>query len=263
MNNKREKFARFGIAARGVVYCLIGILAAMAAFGGGGKKSGSGGILEWISKQTFGQILLGLLALGLIGFVFWRMYQSFGDADNEGDDKQGIGKRIAYFFSGLLYGFLAFNAIQILIGSASGGGSGGGKQSALSWLMSKPAGQILVAVIATGVLAKAIYDMYKAYSGKFREKMEETDMDEKTQTLMVNAGKVGFTARGIIFGVIAFLVYKAALTSSSGQAGGTKKAFDFLQDTFGTVVFGVIALGLLCFGIVMLIMARHREMDVG
>ena len=35
--------ARFGYAAKGVVYAIIGVLAAQAAFGGGGQTTGSRG----------------------------------------------------------------------------------------------------------------------------------------------------------------------------------------------------------------------------
>ncbi|WP_237701663.1 DUF1206 domain-containing protein [Algoriphagus machipongonensis] len=77
---------------------------------------------------------------------------------------------------------------------------------------------------------------------------------------MVTLGKVGHTARGLVIGVIAFLTYRAAFSYSSEVAGGTKEAFSFLQDEFGTIVLSLVALGLAMYGIFLLINARYRDM---
>ena len=52
-----------------VVFCFIGVLAADMAFGSGGETSGSRGALREIASGSFGQILIGLMALGLAGYV--------------------------------------------------------------------------------------------------------------------------------------------------------------------------------------------------
>ena len=71
-----EKFARFGYAAKGVVYVVVGALAAIAAFGQGGQTTGSRGALETISHQPFGQALLGIVALGLIGYGVYEFVKA-------------------------------------------------------------------------------------------------------------------------------------------------------------------------------------------
>jgi hypothetical protein len=43
-----EPLGRFGYAAKGIVYAVIGILAALAAFRAGGALTGSEGALQWI-----------------------------------------------------------------------------------------------------------------------------------------------------------------------------------------------------------------------
>ena len=260
--DKLEKFARIGIATKGFVYCLIGGLAAIAAFGGGGRKTGSSGALKFLSGQPFGQVLLVMTAIGLLGFVFWRFYQAFVDPEDKGTDAKGLAKRFAYFFSGVFYGFLAFTALQLVFGSGSGGGSGGGggQESVIATLLSKPYGQVLVALVAGIFLIKAIYQLHRAYSDNFKNKVKESRLTRKAGKIFFNAGRIGYTSRGIVIGIISYLTFRAAFTANTSQAGGTEDALSFIQGTFGTVALILIAIGLFAYGMFMFVKARYREM---
>lgn len=63
-----ERLGRFGYVSKGVVYGIVGLLAAQAAFGRGGKTTDTQGALQTIVNQPFGKFLLALVAIGLIGF---------------------------------------------------------------------------------------------------------------------------------------------------------------------------------------------------
>lgn len=257
MGNKKENFARFGMAAKGAVYSLVGVLTALAAFGQGGQKTGSKGALQYLASQSYGQIMLAILGLGLLGYVFWRMYQTFANPKGLSDDAKGMGKRVAYFISGLLYGALAFYALKLAFGS--GGSSSGG--SGLGSLMSGSNGKIFAIIIGIGMAIKAIYDLYRAYSGKFREEVEELGMSQKEQKALINAGMLGHTARGIVFGLMAYLTLKSGF--ASGNSVNTKTdAFSFIQNEFGSVVLGLVALGLVCYGVYMFIKAKYPSISV-
>lgn len=256
--SKKENLARFGIATKGFVYCVIGTLTAMSAFGFGGQKAGSSDVLDFVAKQPFGKILLIVTAIGLLSYVFYRMYQAFADSDNKGDDAKGIVVRIGYFISALVYGFLAFRAIKMVIDAGS---SSSGNGSFISSLMDKSYGPILVGIIALGLLAKAIYQIYKAYSGKYKEKLGHAGLGAEAQSLMLKAGRVGYTSRGIVIGIVSYLLFRAAFTGQN-ESGGKENAFDFLQNEFGTVVLGLVALGLLAYGIFMFVKAKYPSTDL-
>lgn len=259
---KKENIARFGIASKGFVYCLLGVLSAMAAFGGGGKKTGSSGALQTLGDNTFGNIVLVLVTLGLLCFVFWRLYQAIADPENKGNDAKAIFRRLGYAASGVFYGFIAFAAARIVFDSGGGGGGQGKNEKIVSQLLEQSYGQILVGALALIFLGKAIYQLYRAYSGKFKDKVKDSGLDQRVRNLLLKTGRVGYTARGLVIGVIAYLTFRAAITASSGPSGGTKEAFSFLQNEFGTIVFGVIALGLVAYGIFMFVKARYREMSL-
>ena len=254
MGNKKQNFARFGVATKGLVYFLIGGLTALGAFGLGGEKSGSSNALDFISQQIFGKILLIITAIGLIGYMFWRWYQVFADPKGIGTDFKAIVKRVSYFISGAFYGFLAFSAVKQIIDSSSGGGKS-------SFLMKLLDYKIVVIIIGLALLGKSIYEFYQAYSGKFREEVDEAGLGHKAKKGVINAGKIGFTARGIVVGIMSFLMFRAAF-SASGEKVDKTQAFDFLQNEFGSLVMGIIAVGLIAYGVFMFIKAKYSSLSV-
>lgn len=255
-----EKLARFGMAAKGAVFIILGVLTAMAAFNEGGQKAGQSDALKFIYNQPFGQVLLAILTIGLIGYVVWRFVQAFRDPENEGDDKKGIAKRIGYGASGVLYGFLAFEAIRMLIQSGSSGGGDGTRQM-VSMLLEQPFGQILVGIVAVALFAKAVSEIYKGVSGKFMEEINASRLEHKVRKVVENTGKAGLTARGIVVGIIGFLFMKAAIQANPSQAGGTEGAFSFIQNSsYGSWLLGIIAIGLACYGVYMIVKARYKAL---
>ncbi|MEH6405951.1 MAG: DUF1206 domain-containing protein, partial [Leeuwenhoekiella sp.] len=205
ISDKREKLARFGIGTKGFVYCLIGLLTTLAAFNVSSDAAGSKGVLDFLSNQPFGKVLLGITAAGLMAFVFWRLYQTFFDPDHKGDDAKGLTTRISFLSGALVYGFLAFSALKLVIGAGSGGS--GGKESMIQSLLDKTYGQILVAVIAAGFLGKAFIQFKFAYSEKFRNDVKTSDLDSRAQKAIIRSGKIGYTARGIVILIISFLLF--------------------------------------------------------
>ena len=260
-SDKKEKFARVGIATKGVIYTLIGGLTAYAAFGSGNQIQDSGGVLKYIAQQSFGQILLIITTVGIIGYVFWRLYLAFKNPgqDSDSDAKSSV-KRIGYFLSAVSYALLAYTSIEILMNSSGGGG--GGKQSWIAKILQQSWGQYAVYAIALILLGKAGYELYRAYSGKFRDKIQNAELDSKAQSFLIKAGKVGFTARAVVFGVIAYLFFKAASQSNAQKAGGTEMAFSFLQEQGGQILLGVIAAGLACYGVYLLASSRYRNIPL-
>lgn len=256
MSNKKENFARFGMAAKGAVYCLIGVLTALAAFGQGGQQTGGKGALQYLAQQSYGQILLVLMGIGLLGYVFWRMYQSFANPKGLDDDSKGYAKRVAYFISGLIYGGLAFYSFKLAFASSSGSSG-----SMMGSLMSGSKGDTIAIIIGIGMAIKAIYDLYRAYSNKFREEVEEAGMDRKEQKALINAGKFGHTARGVVLGLMAYLTLKSGLSSGSNVSTQTD-AFSYIQNEFGSIVLGIVALGFVGYGIYMLIKAKYPAISV-
>src|SRR5688500_3445583 len=81
---------RFGLAAKGTVYVLIGIAAARAALGTGDQTIDSYGALGRIAQMPLGPWLVGAVAVGLAGYTLWRCVQALLDTERKGSDLKGV-----------------------------------------------------------------------------------------------------------------------------------------------------------------------------
>lgn len=260
--SKIKLIAQAGLIAKGIVYCLLGILTFMAAFNISGKSANTtdtSGVFDFIYKQTGGQIMLGMIAAGLICYCIWRFIQTFGDTENKGSDTKGIISRSRYLFSGIVYGSIAFQLVRILLSDESG--SGDQKQDLARELLSKPFGQWLVGIAAAILLGIGIYQIYYGLSEQYLKHVEKAG-DSKNKKRLLFAGKIGYVARGIVWLLIAFLFFKAAIYANSAEAGDTSKAFAFLQDaSYGSILLAAVGIGLICYGTFNFIRARYENFN--
>ncbi len=259
-----EKIARLGYAVKGVLYFVIGVLAVMAAFGGGGKTAGSRGAIRTLSEAPFGQVLLWVVAAGLAAYALWRFVQCFLDPDDKGSDAGGIVKRIGYFASGLLHAGLTVWLVQALLsGGGPSGGSGSGSGGAQDWtatLMQQPFGRWIVGLGGLAVIGYGLYQLYKAATVDFSDKFKTEEMSEAERKAARVAGQTGLGARGVVFGLVGGFVLYAALSADPSEARGLGGALDTLAaQPFGPWLLGAVALGLAAYGVYCWINARYRE----
>lgn len=261
MSGKFELLARWGYAARGVVYGLLGIIALSGALGGGMSGEASPrGALTTILSQPFGRILLGLVAIGLLGHVLWRFAQGLFNADGHEDDDKGYAARAGNIVSGLATGALALAAagLALSLGGGSDGG-GSGEQSISAWLMRQPFGPWLVGAVGLVVLCAGFVQMWRGVAAKYRKHVKLPPAHDGKLHLVCAFGLV---ARGLLLAVTGgFFVY-AALAVDPQQAGSLTDAMDWVQSLpFGSTLYALAALGLVAFGLYSLIEARYRKVD--
>lgn len=258
-----EKFVRLGYATKGIVYGLIGLLAVTAAFSTGGKTTGSSGALHTIAAQPFGQILLGAIAIGLAGYALWRFIESFLDPENKGTDAQGIGNRLGYLGSGLAYSGMALEAGRLAFGRG-GGGSGDSKEDWTALVLEQPLGRSLVGLVGAIAIGVGFYYLfYRAYKIKFRKKLNLSELHPDQQKWLVQVCRFGVAARGFVFTAIGFFVMQAAYQYNSDKVRGLDGILQTLaRQPFGKFLLGIVALGLIAYGIHMAVQARYRRLHL-
>ncbi len=260
-----EKFARFGYAAKGVVYCIVGGLAAMVAFGNGGQTTGSRGALDTIAHQPFGRVLLGVVAFGLAGYALWQFIRSIEDPENEGSDGKAIAKRIGFFISGVIHFALVWYAIGIVTGAAGSGGAGGNDDGAQTWsakAMSYPMGQWLVFLTGVGIVCYGIYQLVKAFKSELGKRLHLGQLEPQTYRAVVAISRFGLAARGVVFGIIGGFLAVAAYHHNPNEARGVAGALDTLQrQPYGPWLLGAAAVGLIAYGIYEFVKARYRSIN--
>lgn len=253
-----QKFFFWGHLAKGLVYVLIGGLALASVFSGGGSTSGIRDVLNFVREQPFGQILLVIVALGMLCYCAWRWTKALQDLDNDGDDAKGIAKRSAYAASGSFYGLLGITfLISVINGSGSTGG-GGSKQDVLGEILSQSWGPWLVGLFGVIMVVVAIFQLKRGLEEEYMEDVRTTTMDSRERTVFKNFGKVGHVARALVYSVIAYFLFKVALSENPGQFRGIEGAMEYIYQGFGTVLFVLVSLGLLLYGVFMFVKARYR-----
>lgn len=265
MDSNIETMARTGFVAKGVVYGITGILTFMAAFNmGGGEKAGQLQVLDFLEEQTFGNILLILMAIGLACYSAWRFLQSIKDPENIGDDSKGKAKRAAFFCSGLLYLGLAGLAVWRALSSGGGGSESSSSGSAQnSSFLASETGLILIGIVGAGIIIAGIFQFVKAYKNDYQKKFDLSSLhDQKKREGIEKTAEFGLSARGVIFLIIGFFAIKAAMDSNPSDIKTTREAFSFLQDSsYGAWLLGLVAAGLVAYAIYMFLMAKYRRFD--
>ncbi|NEU08306.1 DUF1206 domain-containing protein [Flavihumibacter sp. R14] len=260
ITSHEKPFAQAGLMAKGTVYCILGILAFMAAFhidGQSVNKADKAGVFDFINKQPGGQALLAVVAVGLFSYCLWRGIQAFMDTANKGTDGSGIATRLRYLFSGIVYGSLGVYAVKMLLSKNTM--SGDKQQGIAQELLSRPFGQWLAGIAAAILAGVGIYQLYYGLSEKYKKHVQKA-AGSSNRNLLLTAGKVGYIARGTVWLIIAWMFSKAALHSNSAEAGDTSRAFGFLQDVaYGRYVLAAVGLGLICYGTFNFIRARFER----
>lgn len=255
-----ERLARLGYTAKGIVYAIVGVLAVQAAIGVGGKTTDQKGALGAIASQPFGKFLLALVALGLIGYVIWCFVEAVQDPEHKDDNAEGWARRLGSAISGMIYASLALSAIRLAMGSGAGSSSSNSTQDWTARLMSQPFGQWLVGLVGACIIGLGFYQFYKAYKAKFRKKMKLHEMTPTEETWATRIGRFGEAARGVVFVITGFFLLQAARQADPNQARGLDGALQALaQQPYGSWLLGIVALGLVAYGIHMGVQARYRR----
>jgi hypothetical protein len=253
-----SRAARFGLTAKGFVYCLSGLIALLAGLHFGSKSADDAGkqeVFNVVKDQPFGKWIILAIALGLLCYTGWRFLQAFADTEHKGDNKKGISKRAAYFFSGLAYGGLTAYSFKVFIGSASDNNS---RQKWVATLLDKPYGSILVIILGLIFIGTGCYQVYRAVSGKYKKYVREA-LHKDTAPWIIAIGTLGYIARGIIWMIVGWLFIKAGLHTNSKEAGGSDAAFQWIQhSSYGSLLLVVISSGLICYGLFSFLRARYQ-----
>ncbi|ATB33908.1 DUF1206 domain-containing protein [Melittangium boletus] len=255
------RLARLGYLAKGVVYAVVGVLALQVAFGQGGEMTDTRGALASLAGETWGAVLLTVLAVGLTGYVLWRGVQAWMDPDGKGTSAKGLVIRAGYLVSAGIHASLAVAALRLALGA--GGVGKHGDQSAQSWtarLLSEPFGQALVAVVGLVIAGIGAWQIHKAWTEKFRDKLRLQELDARHAAWAMHVCKGGIIARGAVFVMMGGFFLLAALHSNPREARGLDGALAALaEQPFGTLLLALAAAGLVAYAVYMAVVSRYRR----
>jgi Domain of Unknown Function (DUF1206) len=251
--------ARLGYATIGVVYVMIGTLATQAALGTGGALEDTRGVLVTIARQPFGRLLLGAIALGLSGYVLWRFVQACVDPERQGTEARGLLTRLGCAVSGVAYAGLAVLAARMALGTGGRGGHGT-EQEWTAVVLAQPFGPWLVGMIGGIIIGVGLVHFYRASTAHFMQEYATGEMSVRQQRWAQWLGQWGLAARGVTFGIIGGFLLYAGISADPSEARGLGGALVVVaQQPYGPWLLGVVALGLVAYGLFCLSQALYRR----
>lgn len=251
-----EGLARLGLASRGVVWLVIGLLALQVLLGGGDRQTDRQGALRAIADKPFGGVLLAVLVLGFAGYAVWRaLSAAVGYRDEDGAKRTG--KRLLSAGKAVVYGALAVSTLRFLLSGTSGGDQ---TASTTARVMGHGGGRLLVGAAGLVVIGIGIAMVVRAGKGKHAERLEQHRVPPRLRTAAVWTGTVGLSGRGLVVAGLGGFLLQAAVRFDPQKAKGLDAALQTLAgQAYGKVLLAVAVLGVLAYALWSFVEAAYRE----
>jgi len=243
-----EGLPRLGYLVRGLLYATVGFLALQVALGAGGITTDIPGAIATIGAQPLGKVTLVIVALGLAGYSLWGFVRALFDPLNRGTNLRGLAERGGYLVSWVAYGALILPTARVVLGA--GGGGETDTQDWTAWLLSQSYGPWVVGGVGIVAMLGSLGQVYQSISASFKKDFKQEQMSEREMKWAVRSGRFGLAARGVVFAMLGFFLVQAAWRVDHEEIRGLDGALRTIaQQSYGPVLLGIVALGLLAFGI--------------
>lgn len=254
-----EGAARWGLAARGVIYLLVGVLALQIAFGDSGQQADRGGALHELAQEPFGLAVIWALGLGMAGMAVWRLSEAVVGAS--GRDGRKTSKRLQSAARFVLYAVIAGSVLAYAAGDRGGSESSDRQsQDATARVMEFPGGRWLVAAVGAGLVVAGVWIAVSALRRKYRKHLGLSAMSRRTCRVVDVLGVAGGVCRGAVFAAAGGFAVQAAIAYDPGKAKGVDDTLRSLSETpAGPWLLAAVAAGLVLFGLFSFAMARWRK----
>lgn len=264
-----EGGARTGLAARGVVFVILGYLVMRIASGGLGgsstSKPASGpGVAEAIAAHPAGRIALAVLAVGLILFAMFSLLDAVLHHNDEDSDAKRWGYRALSSWTCVVYAGFGVYCFTVVFGAQSSGKSASqSDQQQSQWsarVLGWPGGAVWLGLLGAVLGVVAVVMAVQAVRFSFRDRLDEQKMSPRARRATLTLGEVGYLGRAALFALVGWFVLSAAVDDDPQQGQGVDGSVRKLaQSSAGPYVLGVLAVMLALFGLYMFAEARYRK----
>jgi hypothetical protein len=249
--------ARWGLLSKGALYVLIGAIAANVAVGGSGRLRDRNGALVATADYWLGKVLLGALAIGLLGYATWRLLEAVLGRPLESGEELGWPRRIGYF--GLSAWYVGLFAVAVSALAGANASSAGQEDRLTARVLELPLGRWLVAGVGLAIVAAGAFNLWRGATLNFLDRLKREEMSDAEETGFTLLGVVGHLARGTVFGLIGLFLVRAAWQYDPEETVGLDGALaKVLHADYGSMLLAVVAGGLITYGLYCFAGARYR-----
>ena len=248
-----ETLTRLGYGARGLLYGTMGVMALQVAVGARRSPTDQQGAIAAIGRQPGARVLLVAVLAGLICYALWGVFRAITDRHHQGHGLRGILERLGYLFSAAAYALLVLPTYNLIAGRshpAKGGVQEVEIQHSAASVMSLPLGKWLVGAVGVVVIGVGAYQIYQGIRVTFDRLIRSSALSPRQMRWIKGMGRFGTVARGVVFVLIGIFVVLSAYHSDPSRAQGMDGALmALLREPYGPWLSGVVAIGLLAFGL--------------
>jgi hypothetical protein len=259
-----ELASRFGYAARGAVYLIVGTIALLAALDLTPRPKGAHEVFAAWADWPPGVVLLVLLAAGLVGFSAWRALQTVFDADRQGSDPKGWAVRIGQAVSGVIYGLLAWSVLELLdgiedVGEADETGETGEIRAAAAQFLAMPHGDLILLAAGLALFGVGLGNLIQGARQDFAKRL---NCSPAICRWTVPLARAGYGGRGLATFPLGVFLMRAGLEARSSEARTWADALQAVEaQPFGSLILSLMAAGLIAFGLFGLVEAVWRRIE--
>ena len=236
--------ARLGLAARGLVWVVLGFLAVQVALGDSAQAD-QGGALRAIADKPLGTALLVVVAAGFAAYALFQLLEAVvGHRDEQGASR--LGERAVSGVKVVVYAALAVTTLRVL----SGGDGEDPTESYTARAMALPAGRLLVGAVGVVLL---VVGAVLAVRGLKQDHGDECDVAKLPRALRRPAlwiGVAGHVGRGVVLGLVGLFLLRAAWQFDPDEAKGLDAALQTVaRQPHGQALLLTAAACLVAFGL--------------
>lgn len=263
-----ERVARVGLAARGVVFLILGYLVARIADGALGSPNQSPasllGIAQALDKETGGDVALGILAVGLALYALFSALDTVLHHNDESPAGKRWGDRLLSAWGFVMYALFAFYCMDTAVTTSSHPETARYEQLQKTQLSAQvlqwPGGVFWVGLIGSVVSITGIFLVTRAARRSFRPRLERDRMSRRAWLWANVFGTVGYFGRACLFLIVGGCILAAAVENDPVYGQGVNGAARiFANSTAGPVVLGFVAAMLVIYGLYMFFETRYRR----
>jgi hypothetical protein len=252
-----EALARIGFVGYGVVHLLVAWLGMQIAFGQPAADGDQAGALRTLAGQPFGRVLVLTVGVGLGAMALWQALEALvGHRADRGRTRTAerllsVGRTAAYTY----FAVLAFK-----VGQDVGASSADSQQVMTARLLASSGGRALVVVLGLALAVLGAFLVWYGATKHFDKHLAHDRMSASMRRAVGRIGTVGYTGKGVAYGVAGILLAGAAVTYDVAKARGLDAALrELAAQPYGPALLCLVALGLAMFGVFCILQARYRK----
>jgi hypothetical protein len=263
------KIGRAGWFAKGVVYCIAGILAlsiaakasgwADSASTTGNQEASPVGAVKTVAGSGGGTVLLWLLAIGMLLYAGWRVVSALLPG---GTDAKAMAHRIGYIASAIMYTTFAFSAILLARHSPKTPDGNQRVTDISAKLMTHGYGRFLVGVGGVIVICVGLYRMSKGFKVDVDDELDLSGASPTWRRWTERFGAIGEVGRGLGFSLVGFFLVRAAVRFNPNEATGLDGALRrMVLESWGLIIVLIVGVGFAAYGIFCLTTFHRRRLQ--